>query len=194
MADEVAHIRPRVGGDIEQLALERARPRVAGDVAHRIAAPLARGQAGVTQLADQLGRIRQRNVMHLDVLAGSDVALAQRDVAVDHLGEGIELVGSDTAHRQLDANHLNRRLPLSVDALLEAELDELVLLDLALEETGRFGIEVVELALEDRDHVPRDILDHLGVLERAGTSLRFSRGAWKRGGFHVSFRSPGNEP
>ena len=37
-----------------------------------------------------------------------------------------------------------------------------------LQEPRRFGVEVVELALEDRDHVPGNVLEHLGVLERPG--------------------------
>ncbi len=107
-------------------------PRVAGHVAHRVAAALARGQAGVAELADQLGRVGQRDVVHLDVLPRGDVALAQRHVLLDHVGERVELVGRDAAHRQLDADHLHVGLALAVDALLEAELDEVVLLQLAL--------------------------------------------------------------
>ena len=129
--------------------------------------------------------VGQRDVVHLDVLAGRDVALAQRHVALDHVGERVELVGRDAAHRQLDADHLHVGLALAVDALLEAELDEVVLLELALEEAGRLGVEVVELALEDRDHVPRDVLEHLGVLERAGASgMVVCSGALQRGGLH----------
>ncbi len=73
--------------------------------------------------------------------------------------------GRDAAERQLDPHHLHVRLALPVDALLEAELDEVVLLQLTLEVARRLGIEVVELPLQDRDHVTRDVLDHLRVLE-----------------------------
>ena len=135
--------------------------------------PSRRGQAGVGDLAHQLGRVGQRDVVHLDVLPRRDVALAQRHVLLDHVGERVELVGRDAAHRQLDADHLHVGLALAVDALLEAELDEVVLLELALEEARRLGVEVVELALEDRDHVPRDVLDHLRVLQRACRGARF---------------------
>ena len=38
------------------------------------------------------------------------------------------------------------------------------------EELRRLGVEVVELPLEDRDDVPRDVLEDLGVLERAASS------------------------
>ena len=192
VADEVAHVRAGVRGDVEQLALERAGARVAGDVAHRVAAALAARQAGVAELADQLGRVRQRHVVHLDVLARRDVALAQRHVLLDHVGERVELVGRDAADRQLDPDHLHVGLALAVDALLEAELDELVVLELALQEARRLGVEVVELALEDRDHVPRNVLEHLGVLERSGPAVTVMGGrlggvgtrAWRRCGVH----------
>ncbi len=75
VADEVADVRAGVRGDVEQLAVERAGARVAGDVAHRVPAPLSAGEAGVAQLADQLGGVGQRHVVHLDVLAGRDVPL-----------------------------------------------------------------------------------------------------------------------
>src|SRR6185295_948659 len=41
VSHEIAHERPRVGGEVEELALGHARPRVAGDVADRVAAGLA---------------------------------------------------------------------------------------------------------------------------------------------------------
>ena len=125
MTDEVAHVGAGVGGDVEQLVVKHAGAGIAGDVAHRVAAALAGGQAGVGELAHQRGGVGQRDVVHLDVLAGRDVALAQRHVLLDHVGEGLELVGRDAAHRQLDADHLHVGLALAVDALLEAELDEL---------------------------------------------------------------------
>ena len=109
--------------------------------------------------------------MHLDVLAGRDVALAERDVALDHLREGLELFGADAAERELDADHLALGLALAVDALLEPEFDELVLGLLAAHEPGRLGVEVVELALEDRDHAPGDVLVDLRVLERTDLAL-----------------------
>ena len=117
-------------------SLSVARPGIAGDVAHRVAATLPRGEAGVAELADQLGGVGERHVVHLDVLAGGDVALAQRHVLLDHVGEGIELIGGDAAHRQLDPDHLHVGLALAVDALLETELDELGLLEYARRESA----------------------------------------------------------
>ena len=72
---------------------------------------------------------------------------------------------------KLHADHLHVGLALAVDALLQAEADELLLGLLAAQEAGRLGVEVVELALEDRDHVAGDVLVDLGVLERAELAL-----------------------
>ena len=166
VAHEVAHVGAGVGRQVEELVLADAGPRVAGHVAHGVAAALARGQAGVGQLADRGGGVGQRDVVQLDVLARRDVALVQRHVLLDDVGEGVELVGRDAAARELDADHLDGGLALAVDALLEAELDELGLLDVAAQEALGLGVEVVELALDDRDDVAGDVLANLGVLER----------------------------
>ena len=127
VAHEVAHVGADVGGRVEELALADAGPRVAGDVADRVAAALARREPGARDLADQLRRVGQRHVVQLDVLARRDVALAQRHPALDDVGEGVELLGVDAAEGQLDADHLALGLALAVDALAQAEADELVL-------------------------------------------------------------------
>src|ERR1700677_1612182 len=64
-------------------------------------------------------------MVDLDVLARRDVALAQWRVLLDHAREGVELVGGDAAHRELDAGHLDVGLALAVDTLLGPELGEL---------------------------------------------------------------------
>ena len=83
--------------------------------------------------------------------------------------------GLIAAERQLHPDHLRVGLALAVDPLLEAELDELVLGLLAPQESRGLGVEVVELALEDRDEVPRDVFVDLGVLERADLALALLR-------------------
>ena len=105
--------------------------------------------------------------MDLDVLARRDVALVERHVLLHDVAEGVHLLRRDAAEGELDPDHVHVRLALAVDALLEAELDELVFRRLAREELGRFRLEVVELVLQDRDHVPRHVLEHLRVLQRA---------------------------
>ena len=105
--------------------------------------------------------------MDLDVLAGGDVALVQRRMLFDDIREGLHLLRRDPAEGELDADHVHVRLALAVHALLEAELDELVLGDVAGQEFRRLGLEVVELPLDDRDHVPGHVPQDLRIRERA---------------------------
>jgi hypothetical protein len=171
VADEVPRVGGRIGGDVEGLVVRDAGPGVAGDVADRVPAPLARGQPGLADLADELSGVRERDVMDLDVLPGGDVALVQGSELLDRVGERLHLLGADAAEGELHADHLHVRLALAVDALLEAEADELLLGLLAAEEAGGLGVEVVELPLQDRDHVPGDVVVDLRVLERAALAL-----------------------
>ena len=171
VADEVADVGGAVGGRVEDLVGGDAGPGVAGDVADRVAAALARGEAGFGDLAQQQLGVAQRHVVDLDVLAGGDVALVQRRVLLDDAGEGVHLLGRDPAEGKLDPDHLDVGLALPVDALFEAEADELVLLQLAGEELLGFVVEVVELALDDRDDVAGDVLVGLRVLQGPDPAL-----------------------
>ena len=91
--------------------------------------------------------------------------LPQRREVLGELGEGLHLLGRDAAEGQLHADHLHVGLALAVDALLEPEADELrPPRSRRSRNSVDLGVEVVELALEDRDHVPRDVLVDLGVL------------------------------
>ena len=121
--------------------------------------------------ADELGGVGEGDVVDLDVLPGGDVALVQWRELLDRVGKGLHLLRADAAERQLHPDHLHVGLALAVDALLEAEADELLLGLLPAQEAGRLGVEVVEFPLEDRDHVARDVVVDLRVLERAGLAL-----------------------
>jgi len=167
VAHEVAHVRAGVWRHVEQLILRHPRPWIAGHVPDRVAAALAARQPRLAELADRLLHFGQRDVVHLHVLPGRDVALVQRHVLLDHIRKGLHLLRRDPAEGQLHADHLHVRLALAVDALLEAELDELVFGHLALQELAGLRLEVVELPLDDRDHVPGDVLQNLRVLKRA---------------------------
>jgi hypothetical protein len=146
-----------------------------------VAAALARGQARVGDLADERRGVRERHVVHLDVLPRRDVPLVERHVLLDDGGERLELLGRDAAHGQLDPDHLDVGLALAVDALLEAEADELVLRRLAALELRRLRVEVVELLLQDGDDVARDVLVDLGALERAPAARLLHRRGFHRG-------------
>ena len=166
VAHEVAHVGADVRRRVPQLVVADAGPRVGGHVAHGVAAALAAGEPGVGDLADQLRHVAQRDVVDLDVLARRDVGLVERRPPLDHVGERLHLLRRDAAPRELDAAHLDVGLALAVDALLEAEADELVLGRVAGEELLGLVVEVVELALEDRDDVAGDVLADLRVVER----------------------------
>ena len=86
------------------------------------------------------------------------------------VGEGLELLGRDAAQRQLDADHLHVGLALAVDALLEAEPMNSVSSMSPRRNFCGLGVEVVELALDDRDDVAGDVLVDLGVLERSAAA------------------------
>ena len=96
----------------------------------------------------------------------------QGRVLLGEVGERVHLLGRDAAEGQLHADHLDVGLALAVDALLEPEADELrpPAVSPSRNLVG-LGVEVVELALEDRDHVPRHVLVDLGILERSFAAL-----------------------
>ena len=171
VADEVADVGDGVAGRVEDLVGGDARPGIAGDVADRVAAALARGEPGIGDLPQQQLGVAQRHVVDLDVLPGGDVAFVQRRVLLDDAGEGVHLLRRHSADRKLDPDHLHVGLALTVDALFEAEADELVLLELTGEELLGFVVEVVELALDHRDDVTRDVLVGLRVIERCRRGL-----------------------
>ena len=185
VAHEVADERANVGGGVEQLALGHARPGVARHVADGVAAGLSSRESDVRDEPNHLGRLGERDVVELEVLAGRDVALDERAEVLGDLRESIHLVRRDAAERQLHTDHLHVRLALAVDALLEPEADELLLGEVAMDELVDLRVEVVELALEDRDHVPRDVLVDLGV--RSGSRLAVGSGLcfwWGRSRLH----------
>ena len=60
-------------------------------------------------------------MVELDVLAGGDVALAQRGVLVGHLSQALHGLRGEDAAGNLDADHLDIRLALPVHALPQPE-------------------------------------------------------------------------
>ena len=189
VAHEVADVGADVGRRVEDLALEDPGPRVAGHVADRVAAALAGGEAGLAQIPDQRRGVAQRHVVDLDVLPRRDVALVERRVALDHVGEVVHLVRRDAAEGQLDADHLHVGLALAIDALLQAEADVLVLRRVAREELLGLIVEVVELFDDRGDDLARDVLVDLRVLEAPlaadGGGLHAGEGSKSRSQIHL---------
>ena len=88
--------------------------------------------------------------VELHVLAGGEVAPAAR-VRLGDVGERLELLGGDAAVRHLDAEHLVvAALALAVDALVEAEDAEHVLVDAAVEVLADRALVGVELLGDHR--------------------------------------------
>ena len=82
--------------------------------------------------------------MVLDVLPRGEMAAAAAEL-VRNARELFRLPGSEQTARDLAAHHLNSRLPLPINAVLEAERAELVLGDLAGEEGLRLPAEDLNL-------------------------------------------------
>ena len=166
-----------VGRGVEHFVVGDAGPGVGGDIADGVAAGLARGESDVAEHAEHVGHLVERDEVHLDVLARSDVAFAQGGEGHADFGEAVELIGGDAAHGQLDPVHVNVGLPLSVDALAQAVEHELHLLALLLAERGRFGLEIVEFVVPDRDHDSGRVgsgLGHTVVLQLCWSGFHLS--------------------
>ena len=151
-------LRPR--RDVEHLLRARAGEVAAHDVAHGVAARLARRQADRRHQAQDLGRLLERDEVELHVLAGGEVAPAA-GVVVGDVRERVEVFGVDAAVRDLDAQHLGAAaLALAVDAVVQAEDAERVLVDAAVEVLGDGALEDVELFGDDRfEWAGREIAD-----------------------------------
>lgn len=124
----------------------------------------------VAEDLQEVVRLGETEVVELHVLAGGDVALAERREAFRDLREALELLRGDAAEGEFHAHHLTSRLALAVDALLQAEADELLLFLIAGKKVLRFGIEVGELFFDDRDDV-RGLLPVARSAHRRARSL-----------------------
>jgi hypothetical protein len=123
--------------DVEVLFRAGAGEVAAHDVAHGVAARLAGGEPDRGQVSHDLGDPLQLHEVELDVLASGDVAPAP-GVLIGDVGHHVELLGGDAAVGQLHPHHLVvAALALAVDAVVEAEHPEHVLVDLAGEVAGQ---------------------------------------------------------
>ena len=104
MAEQEVGQRPRVGGDVEGLGMAHAGHRAGGDVAHRVAARLAGGDADRGQPPHQVGGVHHVDEVELDVLARGDVADAV-GVFFSKIGQDLDLFRVQPAPGDLDALH-----------------------------------------------------------------------------------------
>ena len=144
--ERLRRLRPRA--DVEHLVGARAGKVTTGDVADGVAARLAAGEADRREQAQRLADLLELHEVELHVLAGGEVAPAAR-VGLGEVAEHLELVGLDAPVRDLHPEHLVvATLALAVDALVQAEHAEHVVVDLARDEPASAVFEVRELLLD----------------------------------------------
>ena len=144
VAQEVARDRLSIGRDVEGRAVAHAGQRARGHVAHRRAARLLGGEADLVELGHHFGGARELHEVELHVLARGDVPEAAR-VLVGDVGEPVELRRGQDPLRDLDADHVDVGLTLTVGAAAEAIDLELVRRHLAALEALQMLDEVVDV-------------------------------------------------
>ena len=87
-------------------------------------------------------------MVNLDVLPGGQVVLP-RAVFVAYIEDGPELVKRQQAHRDLDADHLDAGLTLSVHPAGQAKAAKTLLVELALSEQQDPTVQVEDVSLDD---------------------------------------------
>ena len=117
----------------------------AGDVADGVAARLATREPDRCEEAQHLAALLELHEVELHVLARGEVRPAAR-VRLRDVAEHLQLVGFDAAVRDLHPHHLvEATLPLPVDALVQSEDAEDVIVDLARDEPPGAVLEPTEL-------------------------------------------------
>ena len=165
LGDGVAHaeadVGRQVGRGVEDLVGVNAGVGRANHVADGVAASLAAGQSHHSQQPQHIGTLGQRDVVELDVLAGSNVALAQRGILVRHLAQALHGLRGEDAAGNLDADHLHVRLALTVHALPQTEGGERGVVQLAGLKVGGLFLQPHHLFVHERD----DCFRRLGKLQ-----------------------------
>ena len=106
--------------DIHMLTRTYAGERTGGDIAYGVATGFASGQSGRGQMAKHRRRMLKRNVMHLNVLACSDMYDIMARIFLQHIGDHVQLGRIQASSRKLDAHHVDTFLPLAIDPHLQA--------------------------------------------------------------------------
>jgi hypothetical protein len=90
------------------------------DVSHGIRAGLTRGQPHGGHQTHHLGDVFEFHEVQLNVLPCRDMTHAG-GIPVGQIGHLPQLIGRQPAERNLDPHHLDTRLPLAVNAILQPE-------------------------------------------------------------------------
>ena len=150
LAERIAH-QKREGGNgvglhVEQLLRDETGQGAGGDVPHAVSARLPCRQAGLSEQPHDLRNVRKLHEVELHVLAGRQVTDPRR-VPLGDVRQAVQLAAGQRPARDLDPDHLHAGLALPVDTLSEAKGAVPLRRQLACEEAGRLGLEVLDLPL-----------------------------------------------
>ena len=109
VAEQKVHERRGVGRNIECLAAAHPRQRAGGDIAHRIAAGFAGGNAHRRQPPHQVRRVFNVDEVKLEILPRGHMQNLVR-ILLGQIGQGFQLLGRKPAEGDFDALHA-RRIP-----------------------------------------------------------------------------------
>ena len=134
--------------DVEDLVGAGAGEVAAHDVADGVAARLAGGEPDGGQVAQDGRDLLEVDEVELHVLPGGEVAPAAA-VGLGDVGEHVELLGGDGAVGHLHPHHLVvAALALAVDAVVQPEDAEGVLLEVAGEVPGELLLELLDVGTD----------------------------------------------
>ena len=131
--------------DVEHLEGAGAGQVAADDVADGVAARLPARHPHAGQVAHERRHPLEVDEVELDVLAGGDVAPAP-GVGLRDVGHHVELLGLDRPVGHLDAHHLVvAALALAVDAVVQPEDAEAVLVEITRQVQGEHLLELLDV-------------------------------------------------
>ena len=178
----MAHAKAHIGGEIRRRVKDFLPADPGGGrphhIAHGVAAGFPGGQPHFAQQPQHFGGLFQRNMMQLDVLAGSDMPLLQRSVAFRNVAETVQHSGGHNAAGQLDADHLHFGLTLPVHPLPQPERRECRIVQRAGAEAVNLGVKAPDFIL----HKGNDCGRVRGQLQ-AGPVDFIRAGIWRRRGY-----------
>ena len=150
IAEEVLERRFSPLGDVENLVWAGSCEVARLYVAYGVAARFACRHPNRTQEAHDFWDLVELGIVKLDVLPGGDVSPAAR-VLLDEIGQHVELFGRHRPVRDLDPHHLvGFALPLTVDAVGEAEHPKDVFVDLACQVAVQHLFETLYVVFDRR--------------------------------------------